>query len=109
MTTYELFEPLIYRVVHFEIVRDYTIRLIFEDQTEQIINFEPILSGPVFGPLKDKALFNKVKLEEAFGTLEWPNGADISPEVLHDWAEHEAAIITRRQQDGLWQQAATNF
>lgn len=101
METYGLFNPQIHRVVRFEIVRDYIIRLIFEDQTEQTINFEPILSGPVFGPLKDKALFDQVILEQTFGTLEWPNGADISPTVLHDWPEHEAVIIARRQQEAL--------
>jgi hypothetical protein len=109
MTTFKLFKTQIYRVVHFEIVNDYTIQIMFEDETEQIINFEPILSGPVFGPLKDKSLFDKVKLEKNFGTLEWPNGADISPEVLYDWPEHEAAIIARRQQETPSKQAATTF
>lgn len=98
MKTYDLFNPKIYRVIHFEIIKDYIIHLVFEDETEQTINFEPILSGPVFGPLKDKTLFAQVKLEKNFGTLEWPNGADIAPEVLYDWPEHEAAIISRRQQ-----------
>jgi hypothetical protein len=99
MTTYNLFNPQIHRVTHFEIVGDYTIRLTFDDQTEQIIDFEPILSGAIFGQLKDKTLFDQVTLEPNFGTLEWPNGADISPTVLHDWPEHEAAIISRRQQE----------
>jgi len=31
------------RVTEFEIVRDYVIRVTFDDQTEQTINFEPVL------------------------------------------------------------------
>ena len=80
-------------------MNDYTIHLAFDDQTEQTIDFEAILSGHIFGPLKDKALFAQVTLEKTFGTLEWPNGADISPTILHDWPEHVTAIIARRQQE----------
>ena len=99
MSTYHLFNPQIHRVTQFEIVGDYIIRLTFDDQTEQTIDFEPILSGPIFGPLRDKSLFDQVTLEKTFGTLEWPNGADVSPTVLHDWPEHIDAIIARRQQE----------
>jgi hypothetical protein len=99
MNTHYLFNPQIHRVIHFEIVGDYTIRLTFDDQTEQTIDFEPILTGPIFGTLRDKSLFDQVTLEKNFGTLEWPNGADVSPTVLHDWPEHIDAIIARRQQE----------
>jgi hypothetical protein len=99
MTNYNSINPQINRVTRFEIVGDYAIRLTFDDGTEQTIDFEPILSGLIFGPLKDKTLFNQVQLEENFGTLEWPNGADISPTVLHDWPEHVQAIIARRQEE----------
>ncbi|MFQ5344316.1 MAG: hypothetical protein ACE5F6_22470, partial [Anaerolineae bacterium] len=36
-------------------------------------------------------------LNEDFGTLEWPTGADIDPTVLHDWPEHVDSIIERRR------------
>jgi len=87
----------LYCVTNFEIVGDYTIRLEFDDGSEQVINFEPILYGPVFFPLRDIAIFNQVKLNEDFGTLEWPTGADIDPTVLHDWPEHVDSIIERRR------------
>jgi Protein of unknown function (DUF2442) len=84
-------------VTNFEIVGDYTIKLVFDDQTEQIINFEPILSGPMFEPLRNLALFNQVTLDHNLGTLVWPTGADIDPTVLHDWAAHIDAIVERRK------------
>jgi hypothetical protein len=87
----------LYRVTDFEIVGEYTIRVEFDDGTERVINFEPILYGPVFGPLRDVTLFNQVKLDEDFGTLEWPTGADIDPTVLHDWPEHVDSIVERRR------------
>ncbi len=41
----------IYRVRSFESVAPYTLRVQFDDNTEQVINFEPILAGELFGPL----------------------------------------------------------
>ncbi len=98
MSEQRIFGAKLYRVTGFEIVADYTLRVKFNDGTEQVIDFEPILRGPVFGPLRDIAIFNQVKLEEDFGTLEWPTGADIDPTVLHDWPEHVESIIERRRQ-----------
>jgi hypothetical protein len=90
-------QDIIPRVTDFEIVQRYTIRLEFDDESEQIIDFEPILYGPVFGPLRDLELFRQVKLDDGFGTLEWPTGADISPSVLHDWPDYIEAIIDDRR------------
>lgn len=50
---------LIIRVTEFEIVGDYLIRIVFDDKTEQIINFEPALEGYYLGPLRDLKLFNQ--------------------------------------------------
>lgn len=98
MDKYEMYDYELHDVTGFEIVGDYTIRVEFDDDTEQVIDFEPILSGPMFGPLRDLELFNRVKLDSDLGTLVWPTGADIDPTVLHDWPEHVDAIIERRRQ-----------
>jgi len=45
------------RVVVFEIVSDYMLRVQFDDQTEQTINFRAVLAGELFGPLRDLELF----------------------------------------------------
>ena len=87
----------LYEVSDFEIVGDYTVRVMFDDGREQIINFEPILYGPMFGPLRKLEVFNQVKLDTDLGTLVWPTGADIDPTVLHNWPDHVEAIIKRRQ------------
>ena len=52
----------IYRVVFFEIQAPYTLRVCFDDDSEQIIDFQTILEGELFGPLRDVLLFNQVRL-----------------------------------------------
>lgn len=92
-TDYELHD-----VTDFEIVGDYTLRIRFDDETERVIDFAPVLVGPLFGLLRDLDLFNQVTLNQEIGTLVWPNGADIDPTVLHDWPAHVEAIIQRRRE-----------
>lgn len=40
--------------------------------------------GPVFEPLRDVDYFAQVTIDEELGTIVWPNGADLAPDVLHD-------------------------
>ena len=77
---------------------DYVLQVKFDDGAERTIDFEPILLGPLFGPLRDLHLFRQASVDEDLGTIVWPNGADIDPSVLYDWSQHVAAIIQRRRQ-----------
>ena len=82
----------IYRVETFEHVGDYRLRLAFNDGTKRVIDFEPILAGELFGPLRDKKIFAQAKLDSEVHTIVWPTGADFDPTTLHDWPEHESAF-----------------
>ncbi len=82
----------IYRVQSFEIVSAYTLRIRFDDGTEQTIHFRPILAGELYGPLRDLELFNQVRIDPEVHTLVWPNGADFDPATLHDWSLYEQAF-----------------
>ena len=84
---------LICRVQAFEIVAPYTLRIVFDDATEQVIDFEPVLRGELYGPLRDPALFNGVALDMEVRTLVWPNGADVDPATLHEWPHCRAAFV----------------
>ena len=88
----------IYRVRSFEALSPYGLRVRFDDGTEQIIDFEPVLHGRLYGPLRDSSLFNQVRVDPEVHTLVWPNGADFDPETLHDWPEH-APYLTERARD----------
>lgn len=82
----------IYRVCSFEIISAYTLRVFFNDMTEQIIDFKPILAGELYSPLRNLELFNRVQIDSEVGTLVWPNGADFDPATLHDWPAHREAF-----------------
>ena len=85
----------IYRVEAFQIIAPFTLRVRFDDQTEQVIDFTPVLSGDLLGPLRDSSVFDKVRLDPEVHTLVWPNGADFDPETLHDWPQHSQALAAR--------------
>jgi len=78
----------IYRVVACEIVGPYLVRVDFDDNSSQVIDFEPILEGQLYGPLRDIAVFNQVRIDPEVHTLAWPNGADFDPATLHDWPRY---------------------
>lgn len=90
-------EHRICRVESFEIVGPYTLRVRFDDATEHTIDFEPVLAGELFSPLRDLALFTQVRVDPEVRTLVWPNGADFDPETLHDWPEHVRQLIQLTQ------------
>jgi hypothetical protein len=75
----------IHAVTGFAKVAPFTLRVHFEDGTVQSIDFRPILTGELFGPLADPKMFDQVRLDDEAKTLVWPNGADFDPATLHDW------------------------
>ncbi len=83
----------VYRVTAFEIVGPYCIRIEFADGVVRTIDFRPVLDGELYGPLRDLDQFNSVTLDREVHTLTWANGADFDPATLHDWPEHEAAMV----------------
>jgi hypothetical protein len=90
-----------YRVTGFKIMDKYVLHLRFDDESEQIINFEPVLYGRLWGPLREISLFNQVSIDPIAHTLTWPNGADFDPETLRNWAEYKDELAERAQQ---WEQ-----
>ena len=74
-----------YSVVQARYVRDYTVWVRFKDGSEGEVDLSSELWGPVFEPLKDIQYFRSFKVAE-YGTLAWPNGADIAPEFLYEKA-----------------------
>ena len=92
----------IYRVESFEIISPYTLKIGFDDGSEQVINFEPVLTGELFGPLHDVVFFNQVRIDPEVHTLVWPNGSDFEPATLHDWpAIIDDLIADARQREPI--------
>jgi len=91
-------DHLICRVRTFEITRDYSLRVSFDDGATQNIDFAPVLRGELYGPLRDRALFSRVSPDTEVVTLVWPNGADFDPATLHDWPACSPAFIDMASQ-----------
>lgn len=82
------------RIVSVEPLRGFILRLGFDDGSVRDVDLEPRLWGPVFEPLcRDRALFRRVFVDTELGTIVWPNGADLDPDVLH--GDYESAAPAR--------------
>ncbi|HEX9629694.1 MAG TPA: DUF2442 domain-containing protein [Pyrinomonadaceae bacterium] len=85
----------IYRVTSFKLVGAYKLQVKFDDQSEQTIDFQPILAGELYRPLRDIGIFNQLQIDPEVHTLVWPNGADFDPATLHDWPQLKEELIQR--------------
>ena len=88
----------IYKVRSVKVVAPFTLRVGFDDATEQTLDFRPVLAGELYRPLRELSLFNQVKIDPEVHTLVWPNGADFDPSTLHDWPENVRALAERARQ-----------
>src|SRR5207244_12916194 len=62
----------------------YVVRVLFVDGEVRDVDVEPMLDGPVFGPLRDPELFRAVTVDSETRTITWPGGADLDPDVIYD-------------------------
>ena len=61
----------------------FRVRLSLTNGSSREIDLGPYLTGPVFEAIRrDPAAFQAVHVDEDLGTVVWPNGADIDPDVL---------------------------
>jgi hypothetical protein len=72
------------RVETARVVKGFEVELTFTDGTKEILDLALFLEGPVFEPLrKDPSLFEALQVDDELGTIVWPNGADLCPDVLY--------------------------
>lgn len=63
---------------------DHTLHLRFEDGVEGVVGVRDLVPFlGVFAPLRDQAYFSQVRVNPELGSIEWPNGADLDPDVLY--------------------------
>jgi hypothetical protein len=71
-------------IVAAKVLGDYRVHLRFEDGAEGVIDLAPLLSfRGVFEPLRNPSYFAQVRVDPGLGTVVWPNGADMDPNVLY--------------------------
>ena len=71
-------------VVEVRPLEGYRVFLRFDDGMQGELDLEPLLSpfAGVFAPLREPERFREVFVDDG-GTIAWPNGADLAPEVLY--------------------------
>jgi hypothetical protein len=71
-------------VVSAQPLDDHQVHLVFEDGVEGKIDIADFVDFTgVFAPVADETYFRQVAVNPDIGTICWPNGADIDPDVLY--------------------------
>ena len=82
-------------VTNIEYLADYQLCVRFEDGVEGVVDVAKLVAfSGVFAPLKDKTYFAQVRVDAVIGTICWPNGADLVPDVLYAAVTGEAIDVT---------------
>jgi hypothetical protein len=77
------------KVIHATANDDFTLELHFDDGKAKVFDMRPFLKYPVFKKLKDPVYFKDIQL--SFGTVQWRDEQDMSPDTLYlDGIEIEA-------------------
>lgn len=79
------------KVVEVTPLDGYKLWLRFQDGVSGTVDLSAELWGPMFEPLKDRALFAQVAIHPELATVTWPNGADLAPEFLYRAAQQRVA------------------
>jgi hypothetical protein len=85
--------PLHPRIVSVAAVGEYRLCLTFTDGSTGAVDLAPWIEGRggVFAPLQNPAFFARVTVDADAGTIVWPNGADLDPDVLYE-AAHPSEV-----------------
>ena len=70
-----------HKVVAVKANNDYSLDLQFDDGSMRRFDVKPYLDFGIFNELKDRDYFKSVRV--GYGTVQWPNEQDISPETLY--------------------------
>ena len=71
-------------VVAVEVIGPHRLRLTFEDGVSGEVEVAWLVAFEgVFAPLADPEQFGTVRVAADAGTIVWPNGADLDPDVLY--------------------------
>jgi len=77
-------------IVKVKALKDYRLFLEFEDGAQGQVDLRKLIKfRGVFEPLKDEAFFARVAVNPEWGTVFWPNGADLDPDVLYSMVSGE--------------------
>lgn len=64
-------------------IEQYKVQVTFSDGRKGVADLADALEGEMFEPLRDIALFARLRVDEELETIVWPNGADLAPEFIY--------------------------
>ena len=71
-------------IVEVRALGGHRVHLRFEDGVQGDLDLARMIEfRGVFEPLEDPREFAKVRVDPEIGTIAWPNGADLDPDVLY--------------------------
>jgi hypothetical protein len=84
------------RIVGVGVTGPFRLSLTFTDGSVGSVDLESWIGGRggVFAPLQDQAFFARVSVDEGAGTIVWPNGVDLDPDMLYAAAHGEPVRIS---------------
>jgi hypothetical protein len=74
------------------------LRLVFADGLTGEVEVLARMRGPVFDRARTQAGFSRATLDGESGTVVWPGGADLAPDVLYErvrsgvWPQHRVTV-----------------
>jgi hypothetical protein len=76
-------------------IENRTLQLTFADGLQAVINMDEIIQSytGVFTKLQEDDYFRQVRVSSDLGTIVWPNGADVCPDVLYSFASGRPILI----------------
>ncbi len=76
------------RVIAVRPVDGYRLELTFDDGVAGVVDLDGWLigSGGLLERLADRDFFRQVSVDQEAGTIQWPNGVDLCPDVLYSRA-----------------------
>ena len=83
---------MILHILDAELAGPTSLSVTFSDGCDATVDLRPLLSGPMFEPLLDPAMFAKFTLDPICKTVCWPNGADLAPEAIRALVPTEQKI-----------------
>jgi Protein of unknown function (DUF2442) len=86
-------------VTHVKYIDHHNLEISFADGLVGIVDIDKIVPhyDGVFEPLSNLKFFAQVSVESELGTIVWPNGADLCPDVLYAHASGQSQRLLERQ------------
>ena len=80
------------RITAVTVTGPFRVHLRFADGSEGVVDLASRIQGRggVFAALQDPSYFARVAVDAEAGTIVWPNGVDLDPDVLYE----DARIVT---------------